>query len=83
MDQQQQLLHQGQFPRVPTTAAHLADQIERGGARIEETLTRLNCRYQSLFFVAAWGVMIASIFSICISVFHFEISNFINSIFLL
>lgn len=45
------------YPAVPTSAAHLADQVESGGARLEETLMRLNCRYQTLFFCGALTIL--------------------------
>lgn len=82
VDQQQQLLHPSEFPQVPTSAAHIADQIERGGARIEEALTRFNCRYQSLFFLASWSVIFASVMGVGVSLFRFQVANFINSAFL-
>lgn len=83
MDQQQELLQAGGFPRVPASAVHLADQLERGGEKIEDTLTRFNCRYQSLFFLASWAVLIAAVFSFPVALFHLELSVLINSAFLL
>eukprot|EP00914_Ancora_sagittata_P017710 GHVO01034798.1.p1 GENE.GHVO01034798.1~~GHVO01034798.1.p1 ORF type:complete len:252 (+),score=21.63 GHVO01034798.1:66-821(+) len=71
------------MPAVPRSAAHFADTMETGGAKIEEALARLNLKYQSLFFVAACCVEIASIVALISSFFFFELANFVNSSFLL
>lgn len=61
---------------------HLADQMETGGAKIEETLSRLNCRYQTLFFLAGWGVAFASVVGVLTSLVFFQLANLVNCIFL-
>lgn len=89
MDQQPLMMsnsmHSGsqRFPSVPTSAAHLADQMETGGAKIEETLTRLNCKYQTLFFISAMGIVFASFIGIFSSFFSFQLANTVNCLFML
>eukprot|EP00382_Lankesteria_abbotti_P002519 CAMPEP_0113846722 /NCGR_PEP_ID=MMETSP0372-20130328/1466_1 /TAXON_ID=340204 /ORGANISM="Lankesteria abbotti" /LENGTH=280 /DNA_ID=CAMNT_0000815899 /DNA_START=80 /DNA_END=919 /DNA_ORIENTATION=- /assembly_acc=CAM_ASM_000359 len=73
----------GAFSSVPTSAAHLAEQMETGGAKIEATLMRLNCKHQTLFFVASWGVILASSLDILGSILRLQLPNLINAIFLL
>jgi len=79
---QQALLDAQRFPSVPTSAAHLADQMESGGAKIEETLSRLNCKYQTLFFLSSIGVVFASVIGTFASLFSFQLANTVNCIFL-
>lgn len=80
--------HQSSEQHLLSGAAHtaggaqLADSIERGGAQIEETLSRLNCRYSSLFFLAGWAVVIAGIMSCFMSLLGLQLATFVNSIFL-
>ncbi|KAL8273128.1 hypothetical protein Esti_002886 [Eimeria stiedai] len=70
------------YPTVPTSAAHLADQMESGGARLEETLLRLNCRYQTLFFCAAMTVVGGGVVGFLTSLAAFELASLIVSVFL-
>jgi len=81
-DQQALLETQQRFPTVPTSAAHLADQMESGGAKVEETLSRLNCKYQTLFFLASIGVVFASFIGSFSSLFSFQLANTVNCVFL-
>ncbi|KAF8820708.1 putative COPI associated protein [Cardiosporidium cionae] len=67
---------------VPTSAAHFAEQMESGGARIEDALHRLNCRYQSLFFAAAIFIVFGATIALISSIFSFELANIVNSTFL-
>eukprot|EP01066_Platyproteum_vivax_P020673 Platyproteum_vivax@DN8601_c0_g1_i1.p1 len=78
----QQALLQSRFGAVPTSASHIADQMETGGQKIEDTLSRLNCKYQTLFFLAAIGVVFASIIGVFTSLVFFEVANCINCAFL-
>lgn len=78
----QTLLPPHRFSAVPSSAAHLADQMETGGLKIEETLSRLNCKYQTLFFLAALGTVFSSVIGIFSSLLYFEIANAINCVFL-
>lgn len=80
-EQQTQLLQGGRLAQVPTTAA-LADQMETGGAKIEETLQRLNCKYQTLFFISSWCVIIGALMSLVSSLFALKLATFVNSFFL-
>ena len=82
-EQQTQLLNGGRLANVPTTTAALADQMETGGAKIEETLQRLNCKYQTLFFISSWCVIIGAVMSLVSSLLSLKVATFVNSFFLL
>eukprot|EP00923_Selenidium_pygospionis_P008702 GHVN01014835.1.p1 GENE.GHVN01014835.1~~GHVN01014835.1.p1 ORF type:complete len:238 (-),score=28.25 GHVN01014835.1:199-912(-) len=56
--------------------------MEVGGLKIEETLSRLNCRYQSLFFIASIGTVMASFVGVLTSLLYFEMANMVNCVFL-
>ncbi|KAL8445691.1 hypothetical protein Emed_005455 [Eimeria media] len=56
--------------------------MESGGARLEETLLRLNCRYQTLFFCAAMTVVGAGVIGFLTSLAAFELASLIVSAFL-
>eukprot|EP00922_Rhytidocystis_sp_ex-Travisia-forbesii_P012732 GHVS01019160.1.p1 GENE.GHVS01019160.1~~GHVS01019160.1.p1 ORF type:complete len:274 (+),score=19.15 GHVS01019160.1:167-988(+) len=79
----QGLLPSIRYPSIPTSAAHLADQMESGGAKVEETLSRFNCKYQTLFFGAGLGVLFGAAVALMVSVLHLHPTQIINSIFLL
>jgi len=70
------------YDGIPHSAAHFADQMETGGAKIEETLSRLNCKYQTLFFLASVGVVFASVIGTFSSLFSFQLANTVNCVFL-
>eukprot|EP00920_Eleutheroschizon_duboscqi_P035911 GHVT01086878.1.p1 GENE.GHVT01086878.1~~GHVT01086878.1.p1 ORF type:complete len:273 (-),score=42.41 GHVT01086878.1:1015-1833(-) len=70
------------YPQMPTSAAYLADQMESGGARLEETLSRLNCRYQTLFFTAGMAVVLGAAASCIGSLLTFQLANVVVSTFL-
>ncbi|XP_026194245.1 uncharacterized protein LOC34619101 [Cyclospora cayetanensis] len=70
------------YPAVPTSAAHLADQVESGGARLEETLMRLNCKYQTLFFCAALTVVSGGVLGFLSSLAGFDLAALVVSTFL-
>ncbi|CDI77732.1 hypothetical protein, conserved [Eimeria acervulina] len=70
------------YPPVPTSAAHLADQVESGGARLEEVLLRMNCKYQTLFFSAAATVLTGGIFGCLSSLARFDLASLVVCIFL-
>lgn len=70
------------YPAVPTSAAHLADQVESGGARLEETLLRFNCKYQTLFFCAALTVVSGGALACLTSLASFELASLVVSVFL-
>lgn len=78
----QGLLPSIRYPSIPTSAAHLADQMESGGAKVEETLSRFNCKYQTLFFGAGLGVLFGAIVALIGSLLHLQPANIINSVFL-
>eukprot|EP01053_Blabericola_migrator_P007402 Blabericola_migrator_1__7401@NODE_376_length_9223_cov_129_221276_g300_i0_p5_GENE_NODE_376_length_9223_cov_129_221276_g300_i0NODE_376_length_9223_cov_129_221276_g300_i0_p5_ORF_typecomplete_len275_score30_95COPI_assoc/PF08507_10/2_4e05DUF2304/PF10066_9/1_2e03DUF2304/PF10066_9/0_0079KaiB/PF07689_12/3_4e03KaiB/PF07689_12/0_32DUF3278/PF11683_8/1_1e02DUF3278/PF11683_8/0_28UPF0139/PF03669_13/0_13UPF0139/PF03669_13/1_6e03AA_permease_2/PF13520_6/1_9SLATT_5/PF18160_1/64SLATT_5/PF18160_1/1_5DUF485/PF04341_ len=81
-EQQQELLIQGRFQQPPTSVGHLADRMEAGGAKIEETLSRLNCKYTTLFFIAGWVTILASIVSFLNAVTQLSLVGIVQSIFL-
>lgn len=76
------LLPPVRYPSIPTSANHIAEQMESGGAKIEETLSRLNCKYQTLFFCAGLAVLLAGIVGLIGSLFTFELANLVDSFFL-
>ncbi|KAL7067750.1 hypothetical protein ACR3K2_16590 [Cryptosporidium serpentis] len=59
----------------------LADQLVIGGARVEKTLQDLNCRYQTLFFLASGASASAGILAALNSIFGIHPANLINSMF--
>jgi len=83
VEQHQHLLVSGRFATPPTSAAHLADRMEAGGAKIEETLARLNCKYQTLFFTAGWGIIVAAVISTVNSIMALSVASLVDSSFLL
>lgn len=68
---------------VPTSAAHIVDRVESGGARVEETLLRFNMKYQTLFFAAHLTCMAAGVLGALTSVASFELASLVNSLFLM
>lgn len=83
-EQQQELLMSRQkFAPPPTSMAHFADRVESGGAKIEETLSRLNCSHSTLFFVSGWLIIFVSLYSFVASLFSLSMISLIQSIFLL
>eukprot|EP01056_Protomagalhaensia_sp_Gyna25_P001316 Protomagalhaensia_sp_Gyna_25__1315@NODE_165_length_4702_cov_205_856959_g128_i0_p3_GENE_NODE_165_length_4702_cov_205_856959_g128_i0NODE_165_length_4702_cov_205_856959_g128_i0_p3_ORF_typecomplete_len275_score20_70COPI_assoc/PF08507_10/9_8e06DUF3278/PF11683_8/6_1e02DUF3278/PF11683_8/0_16UPF0139/PF03669_13/0_25UPF0139/PF03669_13/2_6e03DUF2304/PF10066_9/9_6e02DUF2304/PF10066_9/0_13DUF2304/PF10066_9/1_2e04SdpI/PF13630_6/1_4SdpI/PF13630_6/1_3e02DUF485/PF04341_12/2_1e03DUF485/PF04341_12/0_12_NODE_165_le len=81
-EQQQELLIQGRFQQPPTSVGHLADRMEAGGARVEETLSRLNCKYTTLFFIAGWVTILTSIVSFLNAVANLSLVGIVQSVFL-
>lgn len=70
------------YSTVPTSAAHLADQVESGGARLEETLLRMNCKYQTLFFCSGMMVLMGGALAALGSLAAFDLPALVDSIFL-
>ncbi|CDJ39881.1 hypothetical protein, conserved [Eimeria tenella] len=70
------------YPPVPSSAAHLAEQVESGGARLEETLLRLNCKSSTLFFAAALSVFTGGLLAALCSLAGFDLPSLVVSIFL-
>lgn len=82
-EQQQQLLIQGRFASPPTSGAHMADRMEAGGAKIEETLSRLNCKYTTLFFVAGWVTIASAIAAFFASITRLSFPGLLQAGFLM
>ncbi|EPR62813.1 putative COPI associated protein [Toxoplasma gondii TgCatPRC2] len=74
---------QNGYPAIPTSAAHIAEQMESGGARVEETLVRLNCKYQTLFFCAGMAAVTAGVIGGLTSLLTLQLACLVNSTFLL
>jgi len=76
-----QILSGNRFTHVPGNRPnlHLADQMEAGGAKIEEALNRINCKYQTLFFISAWGITLASILAMVNSVITIAPASFLSA----
>jgi len=75
------LLTQASKFNVSGGAVHLADQMEAGGAKIEETLNRMNCKYQTLFFLSAWGITLASILAMGNAIMTLQVASLITASF--
>jgi len=82
-EHQEELLIQGKFAPPPTSVAHLADHVEASGAKIEETLQRLNCTHSTLFFISGWIVIVVALYTLVASIFSLSLVGLIESIFLL
>eukprot|EP00921_Rhytidocystis_pertsovi_P017408 GHVQ01027390.1.p1 GENE.GHVQ01027390.1~~GHVQ01027390.1.p1 ORF type:complete len:280 (+),score=33.48 GHVQ01027390.1:600-1439(+) len=79
----QTLLPNIRYPQIPTSASHLADQMESGGAKVEETLSRFNCKYQTLFFGAGLAVLFGAVLGFIGSFLHLQPANSVNSLFMI
>jgi len=77
------LLQGGRFGHVPAASVQLTDQMERGGAKIEEALARMNCKYQTLFFLSSWGITIASIMAMINATLTFQFASLLSAHFML
>lgn len=62
---------------------HIAEKVEKGGEKIENTLMKLNVRYQTLFFSSGVMTVMSGIVSILESLRYFYFTNFIVSTFLI
>lgn len=71
------------YPAIPTSAAHIAEQMESGGARVEETLLRLNCKYQTLFFCSGMAGVCAGAIGGLTSLLTLQLACLVNSVFLM
>lgn len=79
----QGLLPPVRYPSIPTSAGHIAEQMESGGAKIEETLSKFNCKYQTLFFIAGFAVVFGGMVGLVGSLFTLEFANLVVSFFLI
>lgn len=62
---------------------HIAEKVEKGGEKIENTLMKLNVRYQTLFFSSGVMTVLSGTISILESLRYFYFTNFVVSTFLI
>ncbi|KNG75641.1 hypothetical protein PFMG_01801 [Plasmodium falciparum IGH-CR14] len=66
-----------------SNGAHLAEKVEKGGEQIENTLMKLNVRYQTLFFSSGVMTVFCGTISLLESLRYFYFTNFVVSTFLI
>ncbi|CDU85185.1 hypothetical protein YYC_02945 [Plasmodium yoelii 17X] len=83
MDSEYQGLLNGKEKEDETNGAHIAEKVEQGGETIENTLMKLNVRYQTLFFSSGVMTVFCGAISLLESMRYFYFTNFIVSTFLI
>ncbi|ETW46953.1 hypothetical protein PFMALIP_04943 [Plasmodium falciparum MaliPS096_E11] len=61
-----------------SNGAHLAEKVEKGGEQIENTLMKLNVRYQTLFFSSGVMTVFCGTISLLESLRYFYFTNFVQ-----
>lgn len=83
MDSEYQGLLNGKDRDEESNREHIAEKVEKGGEKIENTLMKLNVRYQTLFFSSGVMTVLSGTISILESLRYFYFTNFVVSTFLI
>ncbi|SBT46302.1 conserved Plasmodium protein, unknown function [Plasmodium ovale wallikeri] len=83
MDSEYQGLLNSKEREDETNGAHIAEKVEKGGETIENTLMKLNVRYQTLFFSSGVMTVFCGTISLLESLRYFYFTNFVVSTFLI